>query len=103
MPDTPTINGGTIPMRLDRIEAKLETTQERATEAVQEVDELKSAVLGSALIPEDRGALGRLESKLDRYIAAARDAQISRRGIILSGLGIGVGFAAVLATILIHH
>jgi hypothetical protein len=80
------------------------------------IEALKVAIIGGGpILPDDRGALGQLNDKLDRFVeeAAQREArgwanQVSKRNFTLSMIGILVMFAGVASGVIwnfisLHH
>jgi hypothetical protein len=81
-----------------------------AASTATQIENLKVAIIGGgALLPDDRGALGRVEEKFDKWVldAAEREQrgwqrQVSNRTFVISLVSIGVLFAGVIAGIVVR-
>jgi cobalamin biosynthesis Mg chelatase CobN len=87
-----------------------------AESTTAQIENLKIAVIGGGpLLPDDRGALGRLEEKFDKYakdvearVAAAQQTRVSRRAFVMSIITVGVMLVGAVAGFVwnfvsIHH
>jgi hypothetical protein len=125
--ETPPNNGGSTTARLDRIESQAiaataaaadahRAAREAAATAVRNgvdmdrsIKDLKVAILGGGdLLPDDRGALGRLEERIGGYVADAKrreeraeSERVSKRSFLLSLVSIAVMFIGVIAGVVV--